>query len=218
MEVIVGTSLGMLYVVDGESGFVRHHFPQQFHSIQAQVAVADLMGGLELEMIVCDMGGSVIVLNQHGDVLWDRHLSGTLPYTATVGDVDGDGVLDVIVVAVIETQVMNTKKKVLERKVKSHLWALKGDTGATIAGFPLALPQGETISGPIVLLQDYGLLTKLIEQQQVHLMARNGLFSVPDFATLMKSGGAAPVFDVSTHSVTGTRLFELSFFSFRSTI
>ena len=36
-EVIIGTSMGLLYVLDGESGFVRRHFPMQFGVIESQV-------------------------------------------------------------------------------------------------------------------------------------------------------------------------------------
>ena len=89
----MGTAMGLLYVMDGESGFVRRFFPMQFHSIQAQVVVAALRSGGQggLQMIVLDMGGTVAVVDLDGDILWDTHLSGTLPFPATVGDVDGDG-------------------------------------------------------------------------------------------------------------------------------
>jgi hypothetical protein len=43
----------------------------QFHEIQAQVAVADLRGGPDLEMIVGDLAGNVVCLNIEGDILWD---------------------------------------------------------------------------------------------------------------------------------------------------
>jgi hypothetical protein len=54
-EVIMGTSLGLLYVMDGESGFVRRFFPLQFHSIQAQVAVADVQVKFVFLLIVISL-------------------------------------------------------------------------------------------------------------------------------------------------------------------
>ncbi len=45
-EVIIGTDLGLLYVLDGETGFVRRYFPMQFHRIEAQIAVRANMSEL----------------------------------------------------------------------------------------------------------------------------------------------------------------------------
>jgi len=135
----VGTALGLLYVMDGESGFVRRFFPMQFNSIQAAVSVADVTGDRDLEMIVLDMGGTVAVVSLKGDILWDAHLSGTLPFPATVGDVDGDGQVDVVVVAATEGK-------------GSHIYALRGDTGAVLPGYPIALPNNAAVSSPVLLV------------------------------------------------------------------
>ena len=88
---IIGTSLGLLYVLDGETGFVRRFFPMQFHEIQATVAVADVRGGSDLEILVADIAGNIAVVDLDEEVLWDRQLTGALYHTPTVGDVDGDG-------------------------------------------------------------------------------------------------------------------------------
>ena len=37
------------------------------------------------------MGGTLAVVDALGEILWDANLSGTLPHTPTIGDVDGDG-------------------------------------------------------------------------------------------------------------------------------
>jgi hypothetical protein len=96
------------------------------------------------------MGGNLVLVNLDGDIIWDRQLSGkiitnypilyityhftslisiylpscmnagTLPHTPTVGDVDGDGELDIVVVTVNEDG--------------SHLWVVAGNTGIPLKG------------------------------------------------------------------------------------
>ena len=91
-EVVVGTSLGLLYVLDATTGFALRGFPMQFGEIQAQVAVADLVTADhtgDLEMVFCDMNGNLVCVDRSGAVLWDRQLAGGSSATPTVGDVDG---------------------------------------------------------------------------------------------------------------------------------
>ena len=70
--------------------------------------------------------------------IWDQHLSGTLPHTATIGDVDGDGQLDVVIISV-------------DDKLESHIYAFKGDTGEVLVGYPIALPKGAVVTAPVLL-------------------------------------------------------------------
>lgn len=115
----------------------------QFNAIEASVAVSDVHGGSDLEMIVADMGGNLVLVNAEGDILWDAKLSGSLPHTPTVGDVDGDGKLDIVAVAVGDDG--------------CHVWAVDGATGHRLAGYPIALPRGGHVSSPVILadLHDY---------------------------------------------------------------
>ena len=69
-----------------------------------------------------------------GEVLWDIQCSGTFPHTPTIGDVDGDGVLDVVAVAAAADG-------------SSHLWVVRGDTGKPLPGYPKTLPTG-TLRAP----------------------------------------------------------------------
>lgn len=110
----------------------------QFHEIQSQVVVADLRGGSDLEMIVGDLAGNVVCVNIEGDVLWDAHLSGGIYQPATIGDIDGDGVLDVVVS--------------VSGYDGYHIYALRGDTGQILPGYPIALPDGGEVSGAIILV------------------------------------------------------------------
>mmetsp|Transcript_10831 Transcript_10831/g.20033 ORF Transcript_10831/g.20033 Transcript_10831/m.20033 type:complete len:1046 (+) Transcript_10831:90-3227(+) len=145
-EVIIGTSLGLLYVLDGDSGFTRRFFPMQFHQIQAQVAVGDIVGGPSLEMIVGDLVGNLVCVNSDGDVVWDARLSGAIYHAATIGDVDGDGQLDVVVsVAALEGY---------------QIYAVRGDTGKILPKFPISLPASAEISGPILLVDVYSYMNE----------------------------------------------------------
>lgn len=132
-------------MLDGDSGFTRRFFPMQFHQIQAQVTVGDIMGGSHLEMIVGDLVGNLVCVNGDGDILWDTRLSGAIYHAATIGDVNGDGQLDVIVsVAALEGYL---------------IYAVHGDTGKVLPQFPIALPSSAEISGPILLVDVYSYMS-----------------------------------------------------------
>ena len=79
--------------------------------IETALAVADLMGDGTLAIIVTDMSGNVAAVTADGEVLWDAQLPSTgaaadragvnsIPYSAVVADVDGDGQLDVVLASV----------------------------------------------------------------------------------------------------------------------
>jgi hypothetical protein len=61
----------------------------------ADVVTKDNKG--DLEILVGDMRGNLLCVSRSGTVLWDRQLPGSIGATPTVGDVNGDGALDVVV-------------------------------------------------------------------------------------------------------------------------
>ena len=70
-------------------------------------------------------------------------LSGRIYQAPTVGDIDGDGFLDVVVaVASLDGY---------------HIYAVRGETGEVLPNYPFKLPAGGEVSAPIVLvdLHDY---------------------------------------------------------------
>lgn len=181
-EVIVGTSMGLLYVLDGETGFVRRHFPMQFGKIESQVAVADVTGDGALEIIVADMLGNVVLVTPEGETVWDAKLQSSyggsvyVSYTPSIGDVNADGQLDVVVVATEgeaeaeaeggadqehDNRMVGNHSGRQSRRGKfktkkgpgggSVIWAFDGKTGVVLTGYPIALPPGADISAPILM-------------------------------------------------------------------
>lgn len=58
---------------------------------QFKAPLTHLHRTIPLHLTVADMGGTVAAVSHTGEILWDANLSGTLPHTPTIGDVDGDG-------------------------------------------------------------------------------------------------------------------------------
>jgi hypothetical protein len=75
LEILLGTSVGFIYVVNSD-GKVRKGFPLQMGEIQASIAVHDLNGDGQLEIIAADSRHNIAVFHSNGDNLWHRHVSG----------------------------------------------------------------------------------------------------------------------------------------------
>jgi hypothetical protein len=86
------------------------------------------------QLVVGDSVGTVAVISVDGDVLWDVQLCGTVSLAPSLADVNRDGVLDVIVVTHSTLTVRGRSR------VQSVVWALHGDSGSVVAGFPIVLP------------------------------------------------------------------------------
>jgi hypothetical protein len=63
--------------------------------IRGAVAAADLWGDEDVELVVAAADSSVYVISQQGDVLLRQVLDDQVPATPAIGDVDGDGSLEV---------------------------------------------------------------------------------------------------------------------------
>jgi hypothetical protein len=205
-EIIFGTSLGLLYVIDGENGFTHRYFPMQFHEIQSQVAVADVVGDLNLEIIFGDMGGNVICLGSAGELIWDAKVSGEVSQTPTIGDVDGDGDLDVVVTASFSFETSSGEaggKKTMERGC--HIWAFDGATGAVLPQFPMALPRGSVAVAPILLvdLHDYtrGVESKMQSSDINDLAKNDSEYSKKSSGAGKQRGGSSKVRALSDPAV-----------------
>ena len=132
MEIVVGTSVGFLYVLRGEDGSVVRGWPKQMGEIQGQVAVADVDGDGEPELVAADTRGSVAAFRFSGEEAWETHLASLIAQGVTIGDVDGDGRVEVVV-----------------GTSSGAVHVLRGDTGAPSSPFPFYT--GGRVMSPVLL-------------------------------------------------------------------
>jgi outer membrane protein assembly factor BamB len=120
LEIIVGTSLGLIYALRAATGATLSGFPITMSEIQGQVAVADVTGDGRLDIVAADAKGNVLCFNKQGAELWNTRISGFSAQTPSIGDIDGDGTLDIVI-----------------GTTSGIVWALRGDTGHVLPKFPL---------------------------------------------------------------------------------
>ena len=140
-EVLLGTSMGFLYVMDARNLFAKDGWPVQFqYGIENRVLVEDVRDDTNLEIFVSDVGGNVFCLDHKGKKIWQRNLLqsvakdegsevlGSSPMV--LGDVDGDGVLDIVLLLKVRTA---------QSSFSRFLFVLSADTGEDISNgkFPL---------------------------------------------------------------------------------
>ena len=117
---------------------VGPRLPNSAFSPNNQVALADLDGDSTLEIVVTFDDGTIRAFRENGDQLWSHnYANGRSLYASEVaiGDVTGDGVLDVVFGTYSYDGTANSSV---------GLWAVAGTTGQPLAGWPLALPNEGT--------------------------------------------------------------------------
>ncbi|KAK9842442.1 hypothetical protein WJX81_000368 [Elliptochloris bilobata] len=118
LEVVIGTSMGYVYVLDSE-GVAREGWPVQMGDVQGQVAVADIDSDGQMELVAADSRGNIAAFTPNATELWERHVGSNIAQSVTVGDVDGDGALEVVF-----------------GTTAGGVHALRGATGRDAPGFP----------------------------------------------------------------------------------
>lgn len=163
LEVILGTSLGFLYVLD-HTGSVKPGWPVTMAEIQGQVAVGDVNDDGQLELVATDNRFNVAVFNWKGEEVWEKRISGFSAQGPSLGDINGDGEVDIVLCT-----------------SSGHIWALNGKTGETLHNFPIKA--GGSIMSPPLLLQMKGGMGKAAPVRHVVVPAHDGYLYIVDGST-----------------------------------
>lgn len=125
LDIIVGTSVGSVYVLGGEEGLWNPRLARSINMdvIGAPIVAADITGDGKMNLLVADDAGTVVCFDVDGTAVWETRISSSVNHAPILGDVDGDGTLDVVISAVV-----------------GHVWALSGVDGKPLKGFPVKFP------------------------------------------------------------------------------
>ena len=99
MEVVIGSTNGIVYVIDGPTGTVEHTFATG-GPVYASAAIANLDADAYLEMVVGSTDGNIYCFEWTGAVgstEWTYSTGGAVFSSAAIGDVDLDGDLEIVV-------------------------------------------------------------------------------------------------------------------------
>lgn len=79
LEILLGTSMGIVYCFDARSFYKKDKWPIQMrHPVESRILVEDVSGDAHLEIIVADIGGNIICFDNEGKRIWHRNLATSL--------------------------------------------------------------------------------------------------------------------------------------------
>ncbi|EGC33355.1 hypothetical protein DICPUDRAFT_56468 [Dictyostelium purpureum] len=134
LEIIIGTALGFVYVLNHLGNPWEGNYPLVLDSVFTQIVTEDLNADGKLELIVFDNNGNIVCFSYNGDQIWDNKVSsGKSEFPASIGDIDGDGILDVVL-----------------STFNAGIFAWNGMTGKSLEGFPIKFES--SIISPLLLL------------------------------------------------------------------
>jgi len=134
LEIVVGTSMGFVYVLNARTGKTKQGWPVQLAAeIQGQVVAEDISEDSSLELVAADAHGHVIALRADGTELWAKRVAGLAAHGVATGDINSDGQVDVVVAT-----------------TAGAVHALDGETGEELSGFPVRTAE-KIVSLPLLL-------------------------------------------------------------------
>jgi len=157
-ELLLGTSMGIIYGLSARHLYKIEGWPVQIpHPIEARVLVEDTMGDTNLEVYVSDVGGNVYCFTHKGELRWRRDIVQSIMQgpgdvrgssELTLGDVNGDGVMDLVfVLKLVSGQGLTWSTFII---------ALNAQTGDDLQHFPI------DFASP--LLMDHGAASEELVQ------------------------------------------------------
>lgn len=202
LEVLIGTSMGIVYCFDATHMTMKNNWPIQMqHAVESPIVVEDIAANTKLEVLVSDIGGNVACFDEEANKVWHRDVRAAVcdcPCTVrasshmSLGDVDGDGTLDVAIAFQIRFEERNTET--------TYVFALNGANGNDLQSFPLAFETpASLLSKPHedwVHQQLPGLLLVDLHEDQSQMMdyiRRNGTkWTKRERSSSKPGGGSAP--------------------------
>jgi hypothetical protein len=192
MEVLLGTSMGIVYAFDARQMLKKDKFPIQMpFPVESRVLVEDVRGDTNLEIFVSDIGGNVVCFSHVASPLWHRNLAtsvglqdvdflGSSPIA--MGDVNGDGLMDLTIAVLVQG--------------RSFIFALNAGTGEDLPFFPIEFdpihfPKIQDVSVHHKLSQpllvdlhlDQSFLNDYLRRNGTKWAPRNGLPTSPGSAS-----------------------------------
>ena len=136
MEVLIGTSMGFIHCVRvgvSDPNPTPHFTIQMKNKIEHPIVVEDVSNDGKLEIFAIDASANLVCLDYEGKTIWNRNLlrnneKAVGTSDLVLGDVDGDGVVDVVVTVHVLSP-LNQNSIVRIHAINAH--------GKELDGFPL---------------------------------------------------------------------------------
>ncbi|KAI0227711.1 hypothetical protein LSAT2_021785 [Lamellibrachia satsuma] len=159
LEIIVATSAGYLHVVNAD-GQTRPGFPVHTDTVCGQVAVEDINGDGQLDLVAADRSGNVECYTADGHVLWQTRISSSCTSGPQVADLRLRGAMD-ITIATDDGQ----------------LWVLDGLTGRVVPGWPVRIARSLTAPVLVTRLSHTPVpsLVTLADDRHIHVISGEGV-------------------------------------------